>query len=79
KICWHTQHLLEHKYHNKPLVFISTKNSRGGSEIFVYHKDMTILFSSVVTEIDNKKLRVHDAKILSSRDNYELSTFTVLE
>jgi [protein-PII] uridylyltransferase len=40
---------------------------------------MPILFSSVVTEIDNKKLSVHDAKILSSRDNYSLSTFTVLE
>jgi [protein-PII] uridylyltransferase len=79
QICWHTQHLLEHKDQSKPLVLISTKNARGGSEIFVYHKDMPILFSSVVTEIDNKKLSVHDAKILSSRDNYSLSTFTVLE
>ncbi len=79
QICWHTQHLLEHKDHSKPMVLISTKNARGGSEIFVYHKDMPILFSSVVTEIDNKKLSVHDAKILSSRDNYALSTFTVLE
>jgi [protein-PII] uridylyltransferase len=79
QICWHTQHLLEHHDQTKPLVLISTKNARGGSEIFVYHKDMPILFSSVVTEIDNKKLSVHDAKILSSRDNYSLSTFTVLE
>jgi len=79
QICWHTQHLLEHKDQSKPLVLISTKNARGGSEIFVYHKDMPVLFSSVVTEIDNKKLGVHDAKILSSRDNYSLSTFTVLE
>ncbi|MEL0628125.1 [protein-PII] uridylyltransferase [Psychromonas aquatilis] len=79
QICWHTQHLLKHKDQSKPLVLISTKNARGGSEIFVYHKDMPVLFSSVVTEIDNKKLGVHDAKILSSRDNYSLSTFTVLE
>lgn len=79
QICWHTQNLLQHEDQSKPLVLISTKNARGGSEIFVYHKDMPILFSSVVTEIDNKKLSVHDAKILSSRDNYSLSTFTVLE
>ncbi|TEW56705.1 [protein-PII] uridylyltransferase [Psychromonas sp. RZ22] len=79
QISWHTQHLLAHKDDSKPLILISTKNARGGSEIFVYHKDMPILFSSVVTEIDNKKLSVHDAKILSSRDNYSLSTFTVLE
>ena len=79
QICWHTQNLLHHQDHTKPLVLISTNNARGGSEIFVYHKDMPLLFSSVVTEIDNKKLSVHDAKILSSRDNYSLSTFTVLE
>ena len=40
---------------------------------------MPALFSSVVTEIDNKKLSIHDAKILSSRDNFSLSTFTILE
>jgi len=79
QICWHTQHLLNHKDDSQPLILISTKNARGGSEIFVYSKDMPSLFSSVVTEIDNKKLSVHDAKILSSRDNYSLSTFTVLE
>lgn len=79
QICWHTQHLLNHTDHTIPLILISTQNARGGSEIFVYHKDIPLLFSSVVTEIDNKKLSVHDAKILSSRDNYSLSTFTVLE
>ena len=79
QICWHTENLLNHQDHTKTLVLISNKNARGGSEIFVYHKDTPALFSSVVTEIDNKKLSVHDAKILSSRDNYSLSTFTVLE
>lgn len=79
QICWHTQHLLNHDDHTKPLILISTKNKRGGSEVFVYNKDIPVLFSSVVTEIDNKKLSVHDAKILSTRDGYSLSTFTVLE
>jgi len=79
QICWHTEHLLAHRDSPKTLVLISNKNARGGSEVFVYHKDIPALFSSVVTEIDNKKLSVHDAKILSSRDNYSLSTFTVLE
>ncbi|RBW47416.1 [protein-PII] uridylyltransferase [Psychromonas sp. B3M02] len=78
QICWHTKHLLTHQDHDRPLVLISTENARG-SEIFVYSKDIRTLFSSVVTEIDNKKLSVQDAKILSSRDNYSLSTFTVLE
>jgi [protein-PII] uridylyltransferase len=79
QITWHTRHLLKHQDHSLPMVLISDQNARGATEIFVYHKDMPALFSSVVTEIDNKKLSVHDAKILSSRDDFTLSTFTVLE
>ena len=79
QMAWHTVNLLKHQDHSQPLVLISDQNALGGTEIFVYHKDMPALFSSVVTEIDNKKLSVHDAKILSSRDDFALSTFTVLE
>ncbi|WP_435234968.1 [protein-PII] uridylyltransferase [Psychromonas sp. PT13] len=79
QIVWHTVNILTHHDHSKPLVLISDKNARGATEVFVYHKDMPALFSSVVTEIDNKKLSVHDAKILSSRDDFSLSTFTILE
>lgn len=79
QIVWHTVNLLKHQDHSQPMVLISDQNARGATEIFVYHKDMPALFSSVVTEIDNKKLSVHDAKILSSRDDFSLSTFTVLE
>ena len=79
QIAWHTQNLLNHKDHSVPMVLISDKNARGATEVFVYHKDMPALFSAVVTEIDNKKLSVHDAKILSSRDDFTLSTFTILE
>ena len=79
QIVWHTEHLLKHQDHSQPMVLISDQNERGATEIFVYHKDMPALFSSVVTEIDNKKLSVYDAKILSSRDDFSLSTFIVLE
>jgi [protein-PII] uridylyltransferase len=79
QIVWHTVNLLKHQDHSQPMVLISDQNARGATEIFVYHKDMPALFTLVVTEIDNKKLSVHDAKILSSRDDFSLSTFTVLE
>jgi len=79
QIVWHTEHLLKHKDHSQPMVLISDQNERGATEIFVYHKDMPALFSSVVTELDNKMLSVYDAKILSSRDDFSLSTFIVLE
>ncbi|MCG6201501.1 [protein-PII] uridylyltransferase [Psychromonas antarctica] len=79
QIAWHTLNMLKHDDHSRPMILISDQNERGATEIFVYHKEMPVLFSSVVTEIDNKKLSVHDAKILSSRDDFSLSTFTVLE
>jgi len=79
QIAWHTEHLLKHQDHSQPMILISDQNERGATEVFVYHKDMPALFSSVVTEIDNKMLSVHDAKILSSRDDFSLSTFIVLE
>ncbi|WP_413701383.1 [protein-PII] uridylyltransferase [Psychromonas sp. KJ10-10] len=56
QIVWHTVNLLKHQDHSQPMVLISDQNERGATEIFVYHKDMPALFSSVVTEIDNKKL-----------------------
>jgi len=61
------------------MILISEQQSSAATEIFVYHKDMPALFSTVVTEIDKKKLSIHDAKILSSKDDFSLSTFTVLE
>jgi len=79
QIAWHTKNLLAHKDHSQPMVLISERKNSEATEIFVYHKEMPALFSSVVTVIDNKKLSVHDAKILSSRDDFSLSTFTVLE
>ncbi|MFT6927461.1 MAG: [protein-PII] uridylyltransferase [Psychromonas sp.] len=79
QIAWHTKNLLAHKDHSLPMVLISEQKSSEATEIFVYQKEMPALFSSVVTIIDNKKLNIHDAKILSSRDDFSLSTFTVLE
>ena len=79
QIVWHIKHILQHQDRSKPLVLISDQNARGATEIFIYHKELPSLFSAVATEISNKKLTIHDAKILSSRDNYSLTTFTVLE
>ncbi len=79
QIIWHIRHILTPHDNTKPLILISDKNEQGATEIFVYYQDMPTLFSVVATEISNKKLSVHDAKVLSSRDNYSLTTFTVLE
>ena len=79
QIVWHISHILKHHDKTKPLVLIGDKTAQGATEIFVYYKDMPALFSIVATEISNKKLTVHNAVVLSSRDNQSLTTFTVLE
>jgi len=79
QIVWHIKHILTEHEKTKPLVLISDKNAREATQIFIYYQDMPALFCVVATEISNKKLSVYDAKVLSSRDNYSLTTFTVLE
>lgn len=79
QIAWHGTHLLRLEDHTKPMVMISKKAPRGGSEIFVYTKDQPALFATVVAELDRRNLSVHDAQVMTSKDGYVLDTFMVLD
>lgn len=79
QICWHTVGILTHENPNQPLVLISQNNNRGGNEVFIYAKDNKRLFASVVAELVNKNLNIHDAKIMSSRNGYVLDSFVILD
>lgn len=79
QIAWHCEYIIIHNDDPKPLVLISKNATRGGTEIFVYSKDDHSLFATVVTELTNKNLNIHDATILTSKDGFTLDTFVVLE
>ncbi|KLV08497.1 protein-PII uridylyltransferase [Photobacterium aquae] len=79
QIAWHAEAILNHQDHDKPLILVSEKASRGGTEVFVYCQDKAKLFAIVVTELDKKNLNVHDAQIMTSKDGYALDTFMVLD
>lgn len=78
QIAWHSEYLWGHS-NDQPLVLISRRPSRGGTEIFIHSKDMPHLFASVANEMEQKNLNIHDAQIMSSRDGYVLDTFIVLD
>ncbi|WNC73697.1 [protein-PII] uridylyltransferase [Thalassotalea psychrophila] len=78
QIAWHCRHIISHDK-TKPLVLISEKAYRGGTEVFVYTKDKSKIFSTIVSLLGLKKLSIHDAKILSSKDGFTLNTFVILD
>jgi [protein-PII] uridylyltransferase len=78
QIAWHTEHIIEHSI-VKPLVLISPKPYRGGTEIFIYTKASINIFSKIVTSLEAKRLSIHDAKIITSKKGYTLNTFVVLD
>ncbi|MDO2947010.1 bifunctional uridylyltransferase/uridylyl-removing protein GlnD [Aeromonas simiae] len=79
QIAWHTRHILAHADPSVPLVLVGKHPSRGGSELFIYCRDMPNLFATVASALDQKNLNIHDAQIMSSRTGFVLDTFIVLE
>ncbi|EOU2462384.1 bifunctional uridylyltransferase/uridylyl-removing protein GlnD [Vibrio navarrensis] len=79
QIAWHCEHILRMQDPEQPLVLMSKKATRGGTEVFVYTKDQHALFATVVAELDRRNFNVHDAQIMSSKDGYVLDTFMVLD
>lgn len=88
QLAWHSDHILHDKtkrsltdtsLRDEPLVLVSKNATRGGTEIFVYHKDKASLFARVVAALNKKNLNVHDAQIMISKDGFTLDTFLVLD
>lgn len=79
QIAWHCTNILRHPDQKKPLVLLSEKSTRGGTEVFVYTKDQHALFATIVAELDRRGFNVHDAQIMATKDNYILDSFIILD
>lgn len=81
RVAWHTQAILKHRDRALPLVLIQSQGQygRGGTEIFLHTRDRDELFSVITTALDQLGLNIVDARVISTRDDYTLDTYTVLE
>ncbi len=79
QIAWHSRHILQHGSRERPLVLFGQHKTRGGSEVFLYCKDMPNLFATVAAILSHKNLDIHDAQIMNSKDGFVMDTFVVME
>ncbi|WP_448549290.1 [protein-PII] uridylyltransferase [Thalassotalea fusca] len=78
QIAWHCEHIIKHDQ-NQPLVLISPKPYRGGTEVFVYTKDKKNIFATIVSLLGSKGLNILDAKIITGKTGYTANTFVILD
>ncbi|WP_206484082.1 [protein-PII] uridylyltransferase [Thalassotalea sp. G2M2-11] len=78
QIVRHSHQLLHHD-RSQPLVLISPKPYRGGTEVFVYSKDKANLFANIVSLLGVSCFSILDAKVLTSKTEYTANTFVVLD
>jgi [protein-PII] uridylyltransferase len=79
EVAWHTQAIINHGSDKEPLVLVRGETHRGGTEIFVYTKDVNYIFATITATIERLGLDIIDARIITTNDGYALDTFLVLD
>jgi len=79
EVAVNTQAIINHHGGALPLVLIRQRTQRGGTEVFIHTDDQDGLFAQVTNTLDQLRLTVQDARIVTSRQGYTLDSYTVLE
>ena len=78
EICWHTVNI-SLAGSEEPLVLLRRETKRGSTEIFVHVVEYDHMFSDIVTALDQLRLTIVSAQILTSLNGHALDTFFVLD
>lgn len=81
-IAWHTAAILRHPLGGGPLILIKQNHSEqfeGATQIFIYTRDMPNLFAASVVALDQLRLTILDARIITSKSHFSLDTYIVMD
>ncbi|MDC9729097.1 MAG: [protein-PII] uridylyltransferase [Methyloprofundus sp.] len=81
EIIWHTLAIEATPEAELPLVLLRPQNQRGSVEIFIYTHDKkeNFVFSRSTAALDSLGLTILDARIITTKNQYTLNSFQVLE
>lgn len=79
EIAWHTIAIAASQPEDIPLVLLRPQTQRGSAEIFIYTKNVELLFSICTATLDQLGLTILDARIITTADQYVLNSFQILE
>jgi [protein-PII] uridylyltransferase len=82
EIVWQTQGILAHHDPHLPLVMISAPTddmAEGGTQVFIHTRSVDDLFAATAAAMEQLGLSIHDARIATSRNDWTLNTFIVLD
>jgi len=79
EMAWQAKHIIPCLDDPNPLV-VATRNfpERGGTGVIVYAADRPNLFATIARQLDQLRLDIVDARILTMADGFALDTFIVL-
>jgi [protein-PII] uridylyltransferase len=79
EIAWQARLLLGTSDTHLPLVAIRRVTARGSTEILIYTHDQKNLFGRTTALLDQMRLSIMDARIMTTNDGMVLNTYYVLE
>ena len=79
EIAWHAEGILKTAEADLPLIMIRHASVRGGTEIFIYHRQHDRVFAHVTGTLEQLGLTIADARILASNDGFGLDTYVALD
>ena len=79
EIAWQAAGIVGTLAQELPLVALREETGRGGTEIFVYARDVDNLFAVMTATLERLGLTIQDARITTSSDGFALDTCIVLD